>query len=84
MAYEVKDFSGSLFKNTRKTKETHPDITGKAKIRGVMYYVSGWRKESRDQGKPGFYSLSFKPVDEAQQAPARDDSSFDDIGPDSF
>lgn len=58
MAFEQKDGSGSLFRNDRKEKETHPDHTGTAKIGGREYYVSAWVKE----GKSGrFFSLSFKP-----------------------
>jgi hypothetical protein len=61
MAYEQRDNSGSLFKNDRKEKETHPDRTGTALIDGVAYYVSGWIKQgSRGQ----FLSLAFKRKDQ--------------------
>lgn len=57
MAYEQRDNSGQLFKNTRREKETHPNATGTAMIGGVTYEVSAWTK----QGKNGpFQSLSFK------------------------
>lgn len=58
MAYEVKDNSGSIFKNTKKEKDTHPTMTGSAMIDGVEYWVSGWTKESEKSGK--WISLSFK------------------------
>jgi hypothetical protein len=61
LAYEQRDNSGSVFKNERKEKETHPDRTGTAMIDGVAYYVSGWIK----QGSKGqFLSLAFKRKDE--------------------
>jgi hypothetical protein len=57
---ETLDNSGSLFKNDRKNKEAHPDITGSALVNGVEFYVSGWRKLG---AKGDFYSLSFRQKD---------------------
>ena len=62
MAYEQKDNSGSLFRNERKEKDTHPDHTGTALIDGREYYISAWIKEKKDGGK--FFSMSFKPKEE--------------------
>lgn len=82
MAYEQRDNSGTLFKNEKREKDTHPNATGKAMIGGVMYYVSAWTK---DGAKGKFQSLSFKPVDQAgaptSTAPAAPDSGmpFDDV-----
>lgn len=60
MAYEMKDNSGSIFKNDRKDKPNHPDRTGTALIDGVEYWISGWIKN----GKNGdFLSLAFKRKD---------------------
>ena len=67
MAYEQRDMSGSLFKNSRKTSDKHPDRNGSAMIDGVEYWVSGWVKQDRN-GNP-WMSLAFKRKDEAQ-APA--------------
>lgn len=50
--------SGSMSRNKRKEKDTHPEFTGSAEIDGVPYWISAWVKEGRD-GK--FFSLSFKP-----------------------
>jgi hypothetical protein len=66
MAYD-KDNSGSLSKNTRKEKDTHPDIRGKCKIAGVEYWIDGWQKDG-ESGK--WYSLSFKPKDARPAQPA--------------
>jgi len=57
---EAQDNSGSMFKNDRKSKEAHPDITGSAMVGGAEYYVSGWRKTGN---KGDFYSLSFRSKD---------------------
>lgn len=57
---ETPDNSGSMFKNDRKSKEAHPDISGSALVGGAEYWVSGWRKSGT---KGDFYSLSFKVKD---------------------
>lgn len=57
MTYETKELSGSLFKNEKKEKDSHPSMKGSAKINGVEYWVSGWTKEGK-KGK--WISLAFK------------------------
>ena len=59
MTYELKDNTGSVFANDRKTEDTHPDRTGTAKIDGREYWVSGWLHKTK-KGQP-YLSLSFKP-----------------------
>lgn len=61
MAYEQKDNSGTLFKNDKREKDTHPNMTGTALIDGVEYWISAWTKEG---AKGRFQSLSFKRKDE--------------------
>jgi uncharacterized protein (DUF736 family) len=88
MSYEQKDNSGSLFKNNRKEKDTHPDYTGSALVNGVPMWLSAWIK--RDKNGNAYMSCSFKPKDEnalaglrnelaTPQAPARHDPISDDI-----
>lgn len=66
MAFEMREGSGSLFRNERKEKDTHADHQGSCLIGGVEYYISAWIKESKD-GSKKFFSLSFKPKGEAGQ-----------------
>lgn len=55
MAFELKPGQGSLFKNDRKEKETHPDYKGSININGVEHWLSGWIKRG---AKGAFLSLS--------------------------
>jgi hypothetical protein len=64
MAYEQRDLSGSLFKNDKREKDTHPNLTGTVMIGGVEYWASGWTKERANGEK--WISLSFKPKEAKQ------------------
>ena len=59
MAYEQRDNSGSLFKNTDKQEPAHADYTGSIKVAGVEYWLNAWIKQSK--GGKMFMSLSAKP-----------------------
>ena len=58
MAYEHKPGSFSLFKNTRKTADNHPDYRGEGKdLHGKSIEVAAWLKET---AKGKFMSCTFK------------------------
>ena len=69
---------GSLFKNDRKELDNHPDYNGSINIEGKDFWLNGWLKESKKDGKK-FFSLSEKPKDQdagktpvkAKSAPAK-------------
>lgn len=53
---------GSIFKNDRKEQDSHPDMKGTINVEGVEYWISGWKKTSKD-GK-NFISLSVRQKEE--------------------
>lgn len=59
MAYDNTN-RGTLGRNKRKEKESHPEYAGQINIDGKDYWLSGWVKEGND-GK--FFSLSVRPKD---------------------
>lgn len=75
MAYEMKDNSGSIFKNDKKEKETHPDYRGKMMVDGKEKSVSLWVKESKNGVK--YFSMSiqepYKKDAPSSSAPAEGD-----------
>lgn len=71
MTFEARDNSGSLFKNQKKEKDTHPDYTGNGTIDGKQYWFSAWIKTDRNGGK--FMSMAFKAKEEQKPAPKKPD-----------
>ena len=55
MAYELKDGDGSLFFNNRKSKENHPDYTGRVQLEGKLYRIAGWKRTTKTGS--GYLSL---------------------------
>lgn len=72
---------GSLFKNDKKTDEKHPDMSGSINIDGTEYWISGWKKQSK-QGA-NFLSLSVRPKEVVRQSSQPTNKSkaqdFDDL-----
>jgi hypothetical protein len=64
MAYELRDGSGSLFKNEAREKDTHAHYKGDIMIDGKAYWLSAWIKEGKN-GK--FMSLAAKPKEARQE-----------------
>lgn len=81
MAYELRNNSGSMFKNSRKEKDTHADMTGEIMVDGKTYWLNGWRKIDKN-GNP-WYSVAVREKtpkqesSEAKSAPIDDDIPFD-------
>jgi hypothetical protein len=56
MAYDNTN-RGSIWKNKKKEKDTHPDFTGSINVEGVEYWVNAWRR--KDDAKPDAPALTF-------------------------
>jgi hypothetical protein len=65
---------GALFKNDRKTSETHSDYRGEANISGQEFWVDAWIKQSKAGAK--YMSMSFKPKTAA--SPKNNNANVDD------
>ena len=63
MAFELKPGQGSLFKNDRRQKDTHPHYNGSINIDGVEYWLSGWVKKNDD----GSFKLLSLALGDAKQ-----------------
>lgn len=66
MAYQQKDMEGSLFKNDKREKDTHPHMQGSCTIDGVKYWISAWTNDG-DKGR--WQGLKFKRAEAAPQQP---------------
>ena len=70
MAWQLKEGDGSLFVNDRKEASQQPDYKGSLMVGGVEYWISGWKKSSKD-GTKKYLSLSARPkVQKTPSAPA--------------
>ena len=71
--------SGTLFKNTRKETDKHPDYTGSLDVEGTEYWLSGWVKTAGPGAKnPGMKFLSVA-VTPKEGAPAKTgNTDYDD------
>ena len=77
---ETKNNSGAIFKNDKKTAETHPDYKGKVTVNGKEMEVALWLKTSQAGKK--YFSATFqepyvKPV--LTEIPLKVDDSDDDL-----
>ncbi|CAB4136254.1 hypothetical protein UFOVP566_49 [uncultured Caudovirales phage] len=72
---------GTLFKNTKKEEDRHPDYNGSINIEGTEYWLNAWIKESKKDGTK-FFSLSVKEKQDSPRqssAPTRKTKTDDDL-----
>jgi hypothetical protein len=68
MGFEIRENSGTLHKNGKREKDTHPNMRGSCLIDGVEYWVDAWTKEGQN-GR--WQSLSFRRKDQPTGADTR-------------
>ena len=76
MSYEHKENKGSIFKNEKKEKETHPDYTGQVNVAGKLYNISAWINESKSGKKYFGLSVSIPKPKEDNKPLNQDDLPF--------
>lgn len=62
--FETKEMRGSMFQNFKKKHPKAPDLTGKLKLNGKEYYISGWNQMSK--GGKQYISLQLADPAEVQ------------------
>jgi len=69
---------GTLGKNKRKEKDTHPDYSGQINVEGTDYWLSGWLKTNKETGEK-FFSLSVKPKEPRREKKQQKEDFSDNI-----
>jgi len=54
---------GSIWKNERKTKDTHPDFTGTLNVEGREYFFDAWKRKDGAPAKAPSLTFKVKPKD---------------------
>jgi len=92
MSYEKKDNEGSIWKNDKKTQDTHADFNGTAIIEGVEYWVNAWKRSPDANPKAPALKFRFKAKEEVhnngkqrtEQTLLSNGQGFDDFESDSI
>jgi len=86
MAKENQEFDnnlrGVLFQNKKREEELNPErkakmphYQGSCEIGGIEYWVSGWKKLSKDKKTP-YMSLAFSPKEDQKNVVDGDDTDI--------
>lgn len=84
MAFQMRNNTGTAFRNDRKTKETHPDYRGSALVDGVELWMAVWFREAGPESQIAgqeYMSMAFNPkdgseIDKSKYRGAAFDSDF--------
>jgi len=75
MAFKLKEDHGSLWHNENKSKDNHPDYTGKINVGGVILELGGWKNETKD-GKTYLGIKVSEPMEKKSSSGGDDGSPF--------
>ena len=78
MAFEKKDNSGAIFKNTKPKSDKSPPLTGNAMIGGIDYWVSAWSKTDKNGEKWISFAVTPKNPTAAQSQTSKVDLDLDE------
>lgn len=74
---------GSIWKNEKKEKDTHPDFTGSLNVDGKDYWVSAWKRKEGAAARSPALSFSLKLKDgkpmSADRTPRPSGGASDDM-----
>ncbi len=70
---------GSIWRNEKKERDTHPDFTGSLNVAGVEYWVSAWKRKDGAPAKAPALTFSVKPKEDRPAPSRNDDMNGDDI-----
>lgn len=62
---------GSIWRNEKKEKDTHPDFTGSLNVNGQEFWVNAWKRKDGANPKAPALSFSIKPKEEQQSISQR-------------
>ena len=63
-ANERKDNAGALFRADKKGIAKRPDYSGRVKIGGAEFWLSGWIKQHDGVAGGSYISLAFKSIEQ--------------------
>ena len=80
MAEYSNENRGSIWRNERKTSDTHPDFTGTLNVDGVEYFVDAWKRKPDASEKAPALSFKVKRKDkQGTSKPPRQQLPDDDL-----
>jgi hypothetical protein len=59
---------GQIWRNEKKTTDSHPDFTGSLNVNGVDFWISAWKRRPDAPEKAPALSFSIKAKEDAKPA----------------